>query len=120
MKHTLYFLVIAFLVGTLCSCQGKVLYQNGNYTIRKKTVLNFNNESPDLYIRTIKGEIKINLDEFGEHLIPQEKITDINITQINDDSILIQFTSDDYELPIREEFVSINIRNAIDSALAMK
>lgn len=119
-NKTAYSLIILAIGFFFCSCQGKILYQNGNYTIRKKAFFSYYNVAPDLYIRTLKGEVKINLNEFGEHLIPQEKISDINITQINDDSILIQFISNDYDLPIREEYVSVNIRNAIDSALSLR
>ncbi|MEO9211484.1 MAG: hypothetical protein ABI208_10315 [Ginsengibacter sp.] len=121
MKNAFKLLIAITLIGIfLFSCQGKVLYQNGNYTIRKKNLVSYYKASPDLFVKTLQGDVKINLNGFGERLIPQEKINDISITEINDDSILIQFISNDYNLPIREEFVSLNVKHAVDSILATR
>lgn len=102
----------------LCSCQGDLLYKDSKYSIRKKNIVSYYQASPDLFVNTDKGEVKINLNGFGKRLIPQEKIAGITITNITDDSVQIHFTASDTALRIREEFIGVNIKYAVDSILA--
>lgn len=76
--------------------------------------------SPDLFVATEKGEVKINLNGFGNIEIPQEKITGIDIKEINNDSIQIYFTATDTQLLIKNEIIGVNIKYAVDSIQAMK
>ena len=102
----------------LCSCQGDLLYKNGKYSIRKKNIVSYYQASPDLFVKTDKGEVKINLNGFGKRLIAQEKITGIAIKNITADSVQIHFTASDSTLQVKEEFIGVNIKYAVDSILA--
>lgn len=104
----------------LSSCRGDLLYKKGKYSIRKKNIVSYYQASPDLFVNTDKGEVKINLNSFGKRLIAQEKITGITITNITDDSVQIHFTASDTALRVREEFIGVNIKYAVDSILAKK
>ena len=66
------FKIIAGLFFTaiiLFSCQGDLLYKDGKYSIRKKNIVSYYQASPDLFVKTDKGEVKINLNGFGKRLI---------------------------------------------------
>lgn len=102
----------------LCSCRGDLLYKEGKYSIRKKNIVSYYQASPDLFVQTDKGEVKINLNGFGNRLIAQEKITGITITNITDDSVQIHFTATDSALQVKEEFIGVNVKYAVDSILA--
>ena len=104
----------------LCSCAGDLLYKQGKYSIRKKNIVSYYQASPDLFVKTDKGEVKINLNGFGKRLIAQEKITGIIITNITNDSIQIHFTASDSTLQVKEEFIGVNIKYAVDSILSKK
>lgn len=105
---------------TLFSDKGDLLYKQGDYSIYKKNLMSYYNASPDLYVQTANGEIKINLNAFGKRSIPQEKIDDITINEINADSVIIHFTTADSTALIKEESISINITRAIDSIASQK
>ena len=107
-----------FTSTVLCSCQGDLLYKDGKYSIRKKNIVSYYQASPDLFVKTDKGEVKINLNGFGKRLIAQEKITSIAITNITGDSVQIHFTASDTALRVKEEFIGVNIKYAVDSILA--
>ena len=107
-----------FTVTILCSCRGELLYKDSKYSIRKKNIVSYYQASPDLFVNTDKGEVKINLNGFGERLIPQEKITGITITNVTNDSVQIHFTASDTTLRVKEEFIGVNIKYAVDSILA--
>ena len=107
-----------FTSTVLCSCQGDLLYKDGKYSIRKKNIVSYYQASPDLFVKTDKGEVKINLNGFGKRLIAQEKITGIAITNVTDDSVQIHFTATDSTLQVKEEFIGVNIKYAVDSILA--
>lgn len=109
----LFFLTLIF-----CSCRGDLLYKEGKYSIRKKNIVSYYQASPDLFVNTEKGEVKINLNGFGKCLIAQEKITGITIINITNDSVQIHFTASDSTLQIKEEFIGVNIKYAVDSILA--
>ncbi len=111
---------IFFITSILCSCRGDLLYKEGKYSIRKKNIVSYYQASPDLFVQTDKGEVKINLNGFGKRLIAQEKITGISITNITDDSVQIHFTASDTALRIKEEFIGVNIKYAVDSILASR
>lgn len=102
----------------LCSCRGDLLYKEGRYSIRKKNIVSYYQASPDLFVNTDRGEVKINLNGFGKRLIAQEKITAVTITNVTDDSVQIQFTASDTSLQVKEEFIGVNIKYAVDSILA--
>ncbi len=102
------------------SSEGELLYTKGKYTIRKKNLMSYYKASPDLFVATEKGEVKINLNGFGNIEIPQEKITGIEIKEINNDSIQIYFTATDTQLLIKNEIIGVNIKYAVDSIQAMK
>jgi hypothetical protein len=110
--------VFFFTAIILSSCRGDLLYKKGKYSIRKKNIVSYYQASPDLFVNNDKGEVKINLNGFGKRLIAQEKITGIIITNITDDSVQIQFTASDTSLQIKEEFIGVNIKYAVDSILA--
>jgi len=117
------FRIIAGLFFTaivLCSCRGDLLYKDSKYSIRKKNIVSYYQASPDLFVKTDKGEVKINLNGFGKRLIAQEKITGITITNITEDSLQIHFTASDSTLQVKEEFIGVNIKYAVDSILAKK
>ena len=82
--------------------------------------MSYYNASPDLYVQTDKGEVKINLNGFGNRLIAQEKIATAEIYEIGDDSLQIHFTTNDTSYPFKEEYISFNVRRAADSILNMK
>ena len=107
-----------FTAIVLYSCQGDLLYKDGKYSIRKKNIVSYYQASPDLFVKTDKGEVKINLNGFGKRLIAQEKITGITITNITNDSVQIHFTTNDSTLRVKEEFIGVNIKYAVDSILA--
>lgn len=104
----------------LCGCQGDLLYKDSKYSIRKKNIVSYYHASPDLFVKTDKGEVKINLNGFGKRLIAQEKITGITITNITADSVQIHFTASDSTLQVKEEFIGVNIKYAVDSILTNK
>lgn len=107
-----------FLTSVLFSCRGKLLYKEGKYSIRKKNIVSYYQASPDLFVHTDKREVKINLNGFGKRLIAQEKITDVTIRNVTPDSIQIHFTANDSTLKVKEEFIGVNIKYAVDSILA--
>ena len=111
---------VIFVVITLCSCRGDLLYKEGKYSIRKKNIVSYYQASPDLFVDTDSGQVKINLNRFGKRLIPQEKITTIKIAQVSGDSIRIHFSSGDTRLKIKDEFISVNVKRAVDSISAIK
>lgn len=112
--------VLFFTATVLCSCCGELLYKEGKYSIRKKNIVSYYQASPDLFVQTDKGEVKISLNGFGKRLITQEKITGISPTNITDDSVQIHFTASDTALRIKEEFIGVNIKYAVDSILATR
>ncbi len=116
-KITMALFFMALILG---SCSGDLLYKEGKYSIRKKNIVSYYQASPDLFVKTDKGEVKINLNGFGKRLIAQEKITGITITNITDDSVQIHFTAGDSTLQVKEEFIGVNIKYAVDSILAKK
>ena len=103
-----------------CDDNGKLLYQAGKYSIRKKNIVSYYQASPDLFVNTGNGEVKINLNPFGKRLIPQEKITGVKITQVTKDSVQIHFTASDAHLNVKDEFIGVNIKHAVDSVAAKK
>ncbi len=103
-----------------CDNTGKLLYKAGKYSIRKKNIVSYYKASPDLFVDTGSGEVKINLNRFGKRLIPQEKITTITIAQVANDSILIHFSTSDTHIKIKDEFIGVNIKRVVDSILAIK
>ena len=112
-------IAIIFMAGILCSCCGDLLYKKGKYRIRKKNIVSYYQASPDLFVQTVKGKVKINLNGFGKRLIAQEKITGITIKDITEDSVQIHFTASDTTLGVKEEFIGVNIKYALDSILAI-
>ena len=110
--------VLFFTAAILGSCRGDLLYKEGKYSIRKKNIVSYYQASPDLFVKTNKGEVKINLNGFGKRLIAQEKITGITITNITNDSVQIHFTASDTALRVKEEFIGVNIKYTLDSILA--
>lgn len=100
--------------------EGELLYQKGKYSIRKKNIISYYQASPDLFVATDKGEVKINLNGFGKRQIAQEKITHIELKEINNDSIQIYFSTTDKEAPVKNETISVNIKYAVDSILSGK
>ena len=111
---------IFFTAIFLWSCRGDVLYKDSKYTIRKKNIVSYYQASPDLFVNTDKGEVKINLNGFSKRLIAQEKITGITISKVTDDSVQIHFTASDTVLRVKEEFIGVNVKYAVDSILAKK
>ncbi len=119
MKTLFKKMIVLFLITTIfISCQGDLLYKEGKYSIRKKNIVSYYKSSPDLFVETNKGEVQINLNGFGKALIPQEKITGVTITNITNDSVQIHFTASDTLLKVRDEFIGVNIKYAVDSILA--
>lgn len=114
------FLFLIFFSCNLFSSEGDLIYRQGRYSIYKKNLISYYNASPDLVVSTNNGDIKINLNAFGRRTIPQEKISSTIINEINADSIEISFTTSDTSLPVKEEFISLNVTHAIDSILAIK
>jgi hypothetical protein len=96
---------------------GEILYSKDIYTIRKKNLFSYYKASPDLFVATDKGEIKINLNAFGKINIAQEKITHIDIRQITPDSVDIYCSTNDTTVAMKEEIFHINIKKAVDSIL---
>lgn len=96
---------------------GEILYTKDIYTIRKKNLFSYYKASPDLFVATDKGEIKINLNAFGKINIAQEKITDIEIHQITPDSVDIYCSTNDTTVAMQEEVFHVNIKKAVDSIL---
>lgn len=114
-------LLSAILPGCfIFSSEGELLYTKGKYTIRKKNLMSYYKASPDLFVTTEKGEVKINLNGFGKTEIAQEKITGIEIKEINEDSIQIYFTATDTQLLIKNETIGVNVKYAVDSIQALK
>lgn len=99
------------------NCRGELLYKDDKFSIRKKNIVSYYQASPDLFVKTEHGEVKINLNGFGKRLIPQEKINKVTITNITDDSVQIHFTASDTTLRVKEEFIGVNIKYAVDSIL---
>lgn len=104
----------------LFSSEGDLIYKQGKYSIYKKNLISYYNASPDLIVATDKGNVKINLNGFGRRTIPQEKINTVSITEINSDSIQIRFTTADTLLHAKQETISLNVKLAVDSILAIK
>ncbi|CAN5822898.1 hypothetical protein BH10BAC2_BH10BAC2_38040 [soil metagenome] len=119
-------ILFAALLSTIfCGCflfsnDGELLYQQGRYSIRKKNLVSYYNASPDLFVQTVKGDIKINLNGFSKRLIPQEKISTVSIAAINADSISIHFTTKDSFAKIKEEWIIVNVTKVIDSIAIKK
>ena len=119
MKHAFKIIVgLYFFTVLICSCRGDLICKKGKYSIRKKNIVSYYQASPDLFVNTEKGEVKINLNGFGKRQIAQEKITGITITDITNDSIQIHFTASDSTLKVKQEFIGVNIKYAVDSILA--
>ncbi len=77
--------------------------------------------SPDLYVKTEKGEVRINLNPYGEkNRMAQEKITSIEIKEITKDSLQIYFFSNDTSYNIKSQKIEINVKKAVDSILSGK
>ncbi len=116
-------LVLIFICGVVFnSCflldnSGEILYSKDIYTIRKKNLFSYYKASPDLFVATDKGEIKINLNAFGKINIAQEKITHIDIRQITQDSVDIYCSTNDTKVAMKEEVFHVNIKKAVDSIL---
>lgn len=118
MKKLIEILIIIFLIAAISiSCKGDLLYKEGKYSIRKKNIVSYYKSSPDLFVETDNGEVKINLNGFGKSLIPQEKITGVTIEKVNNDSVQIHFTASDSSLKVKNEFIGVNIKYAVDSIL---
>ncbi len=112
-------LSVAFCNGCfIFSDKGELLYQQGKYSIRKKNLMSYYQASPDLFVATDKGEVKINLNGFGNREIAQEKITGIALHEITSDSVQIYFTTTDAQAPVKNEVIGVNIKYAVDSILA--
>ena len=117
--------MLLFLSTTWYSCflfssEGELLYTKGKYSIRKKNLVSYYNASPDLFVATDKGPVKINLNGFGNREIPQEKITGIEIQEINSDSIQLYFSTTDTLARTKNEIISLNVKYAVDSILSGK
>ena len=65
---------VFFALITLGSCRGDLLYKEGKYSIRKKNIVSHYQASPDLFVKTDKGEVKINLNGFGNRLIARFRL----------------------------------------------
>ena len=125
MKIIIHISILLILFLVLCpGCfildnAGEQIYAKGKYTIRKKNILSYYNASPDLFVKTEKGEIKINLSPYAiSERMAQEKITEIEIRQINTDSIQIFFSSSDSAYQVKKQVIPLNVKNAVDSILA--
>lgn len=119
----LYMLLLLSFVSAGCflfESRGELIYQEGKYSIRKKNLVSYYNASPDLYVQTEKGEVKINLNGFGKRLIAQEKIATAEIYEIGDDFLQIHFTTNDTSGPFKDEYISFNVRRTVDSIVNMK
>ena len=95
--------------------KGELLYSKGKYTIRKKNLMSYYLASPDLFVKTNNGEVKINLNPYSKNKIAQEKITGTEINEINADSIQIHFTSKQPSQGIQSQFIYLNVKQAVDS-----
>lgn len=96
--------------------EGKLILQKGKYTIRQKPLVSYYKASPDLFVATEKGTVKINLNGFGKIIIPQEKITSASIREIGKDTIEIYFSSTDTTQQ-NQELIIVPVTYAVDSIL---
>ncbi len=104
--------LLIFAIG----CRERVIYKDPHYEIRLKNLVSYYKASPDLIIETDSGKIKINLNQSGKTLIPQEKITNVMLTQITQDSLAIEFEASDTSLQYQHELIGLNIKKAIERA----
>lgn len=82
--------------------------------------MSYYNASPDLFVKTGEREVRINLNGFGKRLIPQEKITHVEINEITKDSLQIVFNASDTSLSYQREIINLNVTYAVDSILKMQ
>ncbi len=119
----LFFLMITAKISSdLFSSEGETLYTKGRYTIKKKNLMSYYLASPDLYVKTDKGKVKINLGGYSnKNRIAQEKISSVEINEISNDSIQIHFTSNDTASnTIKSQIINLNVKYALDSILSGK
>ncbi len=118
----LFFLLSSAFTGCfIFSNEGEQLYSKGKYRITKKNLMSYYLASPDLYVKTEKGEVRINLNPYGEkNRMAQEKITSIEIKEITKDSLQIYFFSNDTSYNIKSQKIEINVKKAVDSILSGK
>ncbi|MBA2250550.1 MAG: hypothetical protein H0W12_10230 [Chitinophagaceae bacterium] len=76
--------------------------------------------SPDLFVKTEKGEVKINLNPYGKKRIAQEKIVSVELNEITNDSIQIIFFSNDTSHDFKTQVINLNVKQATDSILSGK
>ncbi|MFZ4056557.1 MAG: hypothetical protein ACOYKE_00390 [Ferruginibacter sp.] len=124
-KQQVAFVLLSFILFTITGCfffesKGKLLFKEGKYSIRKKNLVSYYNTSPDLFIETPKGAVKINLNGYGTRKIPQEKITTIRLLEITPDSIQLFFSSTDVNAREKAETFMLNTKKLADSVLALK
>ena len=114
-------IIVSFLILSLISCnifsdKGDVLFSKGKYTIAKKKLMSYYLASPDLYVKTERGEVKINLNPYaGKNRMAQEKISNVEIKEISNDSIQIDFISHDTLYRYPRQTIYINVKKAVDS-----
>jgi hypothetical protein len=86
--------------------------------LKKGNVFELLRASPDLYVKTPEGEVKIDLNNYGKFLPPQQKIKSAAVTVVSKDSIDILFTKADTTTIQITETIGINIKKAIESLVA--
>jgi hypothetical protein len=124
-RESLKKLIFFFLfISTIASCvffsdRGEQLFAKGRYTIYKKNLMSYYLASPDLFVKTEKGEVKINLNPYSVKRFPQEKISSVEINEITSDSIQIHFISKDTS-NIQSQIINLNVKQAVDSIQAGK
>lgn len=120
------YIILCFLLISAAGCyifsnEGKQLYSKGKYTIKKKNLMSYYLASPDLFVKTAKGEVRINLNPYGnKDRMAQEKISSIEIKEITNDSLQIDFFSNDTSYYIKSQRIGINVKLAVDSILSGK
>lgn len=110
------FVIILLMMSCLFfNSEGELIYEKGPYSIRKKNLISYYNASPDLFVKTKEREVRINLNGFGKRLIPQEKITQVEINEITKDSLQIVFHTTDTSVSYQTEVINLNVTHAVDS-----